>query len=188
LFVDIHRQDGDQAAVKEGRRFWDSLAEHINFVAENEEGMTEPRWVVADEGAGGIQLHVQEGEYGLPIYVGRLVAYNSKEAEFAASRLGYVVRLQRIGDDEVEVAIARIRGEILPVVAVEQDGMEQRPLPALMIRAKDGKLQLLCDNKYSFITGDRLAVMFAGHRHSAALGEVIIAQADFSIFELHTSA
>jgi len=66
--------------------------------------------------------------------------------------------------------------------------MEQRSLPALMIRAKDGKLQLLCDNKYSFITGDRLAVMFAGHRHSAALGEAIIAQADFSIFELHTSA
>ena len=188
LFVDIHRQDGDQAAVKEERRFWDSLAEHINIVAENEEGMSEPRWVVADEGAGGIQLHVQEGEYGLPIYVGRLVAYSSKESEFAASRLGYVVRLQRIGDDEVEVAIARIRGEILPVVVVEQDSMEQLPVPALMIRAKDGKLQLLCDNKHSFITGDRLAVMFAGHRHSAALGEALIAQADFSIFELHTSA
>ena len=188
LFDDINRKDSDKETVKQERRFWDALAEHINIVAENEEGISEPRWVVADEGAGGIQLHVQEGEYGLPVYVGRLVAYNSKEDEFAASRLGYVVRLQRIGDDEVQVAIARIAGEILPVVVVVEDGMEQEPLPALMIRAKDGKLQLLCDNKHNFITGDRLAVMFADHRHSAALGEAIIAQTDFSLFELHTSA
>lgn len=187
LFNDIHRKDSDRDTVKQERRFWDTLAEHTNIVAESEEGVSEPRWVIADEGSGGVQLHVREGEYGLPIYVGRLVAYNSSEDELAAARLGYVVRLQRMGDDEVEVAIARIRGEIQPAVVEDQDTMEQRPLPALLIRAKDGKLRLLCDNKHSLITGDRLAVMSGGHHHSGALGEVVIAQADFSVFELHTS-
>jgi len=187
LFTDINRKDSDQHAVKEERLFWDTLAQHINLVARSEEGVSEPRWVVADEGPGGIQLHVREGEYGLPMYVGRLVAYNGSEDELAASRLGYVVRLQRLGDDEVEVAIARIRGEIRPAAVQDQDTMEERLMPVLLIRAQDGKLQLLCDNKYSLITGSRLAVMYGGHHHSGALGKVIIAQADFSVFELHTS-
>jgi len=69
----------------------------------------------------------------------------------------------------------------------DQDTMEERLMPVLLIRAQDGKLQLLCDNKYSLITGSRLAVMYGGHHHSGALGKVIIAQADFSVFELHTS-
>jgi hypothetical protein len=187
LYIDIHRKDGDRETVTEDRRFWDTLAEHINIVAENEEGGSEPRWVIADEGSGGIQLHVQEGEYSRPIYVGRLVAYNSGEDELSASRLGYVVRLQRIGDDEVEVAIADIRGEVQPVMVEDQDGAEGRPLPALLIRAEGGKLQLLCDNKHSLITGGRVAVAYDGHHHSGALGKVIIAQTDFSVFALHPS-
>ena len=187
LFSDIHRKDRDQASVREDRRFWDTLAQHINIVAESEEGLNEPRWVIADEGPGGVQLHVREGEYGLPIYVGRLVAYNGSEDELAASHLGYVVRLQRMGDDEVEVAIARICGEVRSAMVEDQDTMEQRPLPALLIRAQDGKLRLLCDNKHRLITGDRLAVMSGGHHISGALGEAVIAPADFTLFELHTS-
>lgn len=187
LFCDVYRQDRDGGVVNEGRRFWDSLFEHINIISEGGHDVHEPRWIIADEGSGGIQLHVQEGDYGLPLYVGRLVAYNRSDGELTASRLGYVVRLQRLGDDEVEVAIARIRGEIRPVVVEDQDTMEQRPLPALLIRTKDGKLQILCDNKHRFITGDRLAVKQGGYRQNAALGDANIAQTDFSVFALHTS-
>ena len=187
LFTDINRKDGDQDAVKEERRFWDALAQHINIVAESEEGVNEPRWVIADEGAGGVQLHVREGEYGLPMYVGRLVAYNGADEELASSHLGYVVRLQRMGEDEVEVAIARIGGEILPAMVVDQDTMEETSVPALLVRAKDGKSHLLCDNMHNLITGDRLAVMYGGQHLSGALGEAVIVQADFSMFELHTS-
>ena len=187
LFSDIHREDSDQASVRKERRFWDTLAQHINIVAESEEGMNEPRWVIADEGPGGIQLHVREGEYGLPIYVGRLVAYNGSDGELADSNVGYVVRLQRMGDDEVEVAIARICGDIRSAMVQDQDTMDQHALPVLLIRAEDGKLRLLCDNKHRLITGDRLAVMSSGQHISGALGEVVIAQADFTVFELHTS-
>ena len=187
LFKDMHRGENDRDAARDNRHFWDALAEHISLVAEKQEGVNEPRWVIADEGAGGIQLQVREGEYGLPLYVGRLVAYSDSEDTLDASRLGYVVRLQRTGDEEVEVAIARIRGEIQPTVVEDQDSMERRPLPGLLIRAKDGNLQLLCENKYSLITGERLAVMDGDHRRSGALGKLVISQSDFSVFQLHTS-
>ena len=184
LFTDINRKDSDQDAIKEERRFWDTLAEHINIVADKEEGSTEPRWVIADEGPGGIHLHVQEGEYGLPLHVGRLVAYNCSEDELATSRLGYVVRIQRVGEDETEVAIARLRGDIRPAIMEIQDTMDQRPLPILLIRGADGNIQIACDNKHSLITGDRLLVKYGGNRYSGILGEAVIAQTDFSVFGL----
>ena len=189
LFNDFSAKDiGRNAAANEDRRFWDTLAQHTNIIAENEEGEGEPRWIIADEGSGGIQLHVREGEYSLPVYVGRLVAYNgSDNDELAASRLGYVVRLQRIGDNEVEVAISHIDGEVMPVMVEDQDGVEGAPLRALMIHTKDGKLQLLCDNKDNLITGGRLAIMYGGRHHSGALGKIVVAQTDFSLFALHIS-
>lgn len=187
LLKEVHCRESNSGLTPDGGRSWDTLVEPINPVADRQEGVNEPRWVIADEGAGGIQLHVRESEYGLPLYVGRLVAYSDSEEALDASHLGYVVRLQRTGDDEAEVAIARIRGEIRPTMVEDQDSMEQQSLPALLIRAKDGKFQLLCDNKYSLITGERLAVMDGDHRHSGALGEVVISQTDFSVFQLHTS-
>ena len=187
LYNDADRKGPDQNAVDEDRRFWDTLAEHINIVADNKDGANEPRWVVSDEGSGGVLLHVKEGEYSLPIYVGRLVAYNSGEGVQVKNRLGYVVRLQRIGDDEVEVAIANIDGEIQPVMVLDQDGPEEQSLPALMLHTKDGNLRLLCDSKHSLITGSRVSLIFGGGHQSSALGKVISAQADFSIFALHKS-
>ena len=187
LYNDADRKGPDQNAVDEDRRFWDTLAEHINIVADNKDGANEPRWVVSDEGSGGVLLHVKEGEYSLPIYVGRLVAYNSGEGVQVKNRLGYVVRLQRIGDDEVEVAIANIDGEVQPVMVKDQDGPEEQSLPALMVHAKDGNLRLLCDSKHSLITGSRVSLIFGGGHQSSALGKVISAQADFSIFALHKS-
>ncbi|MEJ2651787.1 MAG: hypothetical protein P8173_08350 [Gammaproteobacteria bacterium] len=186
LLKGVHCRESNSGVTSDDGRFCDTLAEHINPVPEGQ-GVNEPRWVITDEGAGGIHLHVRESEYGLPLYVGRLVAYSDSEEALDASRVGYVVRLQRTGDDEAEVAIARIRGEIRPTMVEDQDSMEQQSLPALLIRAKDGKFQLLCDNKYSLITGERLAVMDGDHRHSGALGELVISQADFSVFQLHTS-
>jgi hypothetical protein len=187
LFRDINRWDKDQAKIAQERRFWDDLAEHSSIVAEGEDSVLESRWIIADESSGGIQLRQQESDYSMPLYVGRLVAYNSGGEDFAGSRLGYVVRLQRVSDDEVEVAIARLREDIQPVVVEDLDAMDQRTQPALLIRDLAGKLQLLCDNKYKFITGERLSVINDAHHYTAALGDIILAQADFTVFDLHTA-
>lgn len=188
LFHDIGNQDKDRKRVMEERRFWDTLAEHTNIVADSVDGLAEPRWIIADEGSGGIQLHAQEGEYGIPIYIGRLVAYNSGAEDLAASNLGYVVRLQRTGVDEVEIAIARLREKIYPAAVEGQGAKGQQSVPALLIRAVDGKWQLLCDNKHRFKIGDRVTVVYEGHREKHALGDALIAQADFTVFELHDAA
>jgi hypothetical protein len=188
LFHDIGSQAKGKKRVLEERRFWDSLAEHTSIVADGEDSLTEPRWMIADEGSGGIQLHAQEGEYGIPLYIGRLVAYNSGAEELAASNVGYVVRLQRMGIDEVEIAIARLREEIFPTVVEGQGARGQQSLPALLIRAADGKWQLLCDNKHRFTIGDRVTVVYEGRSQRHALGDAIVAQADFTVFELHEAA
>ncbi len=187
LFRDIGRKAKGPGVAAEERVFWDTLAGHSRVVADGEDAALESRWIIADEGSGGVQLRQQEGEYSMPLYVGRLVAYNSGAEGYADSRLGYVARLQRIGDDEVEVAIARLREHIRAVVVQDMDSMDQRTLPALLIRDLDGKWQLLCDNKHNFIIGERLAVIDDAKRYTGALGDIQIAQADFTVFELHAA-
>ena len=187
LFRDISHWDKGNVNVARERRFWDDLARHSSIVATDEDSVLESRWIVADESEGGIQLRQQESDYSMPLYVGRLLAYNSGGQDISDSRLGYVVRIQRINGEEVEVAIARLREVIQPVVVEDLEAMDQRALPALLIRDAAGRMQLLCDNKYKFITGERLSVINDANHYTGALGDILLAQADFTVFELHTA-
>lgn len=144
------------------------------------------RWLVADEGPGGIQLRQQESAYSMPLFVGRLLAYQTGDRGAEESRLGYLVRMQRLGEDEVEVAVARLQGKIKAAVVEDVDALDRQPLPALLIHERDGKLRLLCDNRRNFFTGERLAVVIDDHHYTAVLGEAVLARGDFMVFELHT--
>lgn len=187
LFRDITRHEMGQEEVVKERHFWDSLAEHTSIFADGGDALPEPRWLIADDGPGGMQLRQHERDYSMPLYVGRLVAYSKGGEDIGDSRLGYVVRIERSTDAEVEVAIARLREKVKAAVVQDLDSMDQRTVPALLIRDLDGKLQLLCDNEYKFITGERLAVVNDDHHYTGALGEIVLAQADFTVFELHTA-
>jgi hypothetical protein len=83
------------------------------------------------------------------------------------------------------VAIARLQGRIRAAVVEELDALEQRALPALLIRDHDGKLRLLCDNRHNFTTGERLAIVNDDHHYTGTLGEAVLNQGDFTVFELH---
>lgn len=185
LFRETARGQAGEGVPKEPR-FWDRLAESSSAVAApGADSAAESRWVVADLGPGGIQLRQQENDYSMPLFVGRLVAYNAGDEGIGDSRLGYLVRMQRLGGDEVEVAIARLQGRIRATVVEELDALEQRALPALLIQDHDGKLRLLCDNRHGFTTGERLAVVNDDHHYTGTLGEVALNQGDFTVFELH---
>jgi hypothetical protein len=187
LFRDIHCRDKNQTNIAEERRFWDELARHTSILAEGEGSVLESCWVIADESAGGIQLRQRERDYSMPLYVGRLVAYNGDGEDIAASRLGYVTRLQRFSDDEMEVAITRLRAASQAVVVEDIDTADRHILPALLLRDEGGKLRLLCDNKYKFITGEHLAVVNDTHHFTGTLGDIVLAQADFTVFDLHAA-
>ncbi len=186
LFRDLVREDQD--AAKESREFWDSLAEHTLIVQGERAKGPEPRWIVADESPGGVQLRMHESPYSAPLHVGKLLAYTAGDETSEQSKLGYVVRLQRSADMAVEVAIARIKGKVTAVVVEDLDALDQRTLPALLVLHSDGGMALLCDNKHKFMTGDRLAVFInPKHPHTGALGDPVLSQSDFTMFELHTS-
>lgn len=190
-FNDIYRflrsaVAGNGAEAQDERRFWDSLAMHSKvIIGDGDEA--EPRWIVANESESGVQLRIQESQYAMLLQVGRLVAYTFSGEDAATAKLGYIVRLQRVGEREVEVGIARIRQTATAVVVEDLDAEDQRTLPAVMVRDTSGKLQLLCDNKHGFMTGDRLAVHANGHPYTGALGEAVLIKPDFTVFELHTA-
>jgi len=144
-----------------------------------------PRWIVANESDGGVQLRIQESQYAMPLHVGRLVAYSLAIDDVA--KVGYVTRLQRVGDGEVEVAIARLRESAAAVVVEELDSTDQHTLPAVLIHDPAGKLHLLCDYRQRIMTGDRLAVFANGDTYTGAVGENSLSKPEFVMFRLHTA-
>jgi len=144
-----------------------------------------PRWIVANESDGGVQLRIQESQYAMPLHVGRLVAYSLAIDD--AAKVGYVTRLQRVGDGEVEVAIARLRDSAAAVVVEELDSTDQHTLPAVLIHDPAGKLHLLCDYRQRIMTGDRLAVFANGNTYTGAVGEISLSKPEFVMFRLHTA-
>src|SRR3569623_270780 len=101
----------------------------------------------------------------------------------AADRLA----LQRVGDGEVEVAIARLRDSAAAVVVEELDSTDQHTLPAVLIHDPAGKLHLLCDYRQRIMTGDRLAVFANGNTYTGAVGEISLSKPEFVMFRLHTA-
>lgn len=143
-----------------------------------------PRWIVANESDGGVQLRIQESQYAMPLHVGRLVAYTlGGDDQF---RIGYVTRLQRVGDGEVEVAIARLRETAAAVVVEELGAAEPRALPALLIRDGGGHWLLLCERRHGLAGGAHVGVLADGHTHTGLVGEAYLTKPEFVVFRLHT--
>jgi len=163
--------------------FWGSLAAQPEILAGS--GDTAPsRWIVANESEGGVQFRIHETQYAMPLHVGRLVAYTFATDD--PPKLGYIVRLQRVGEREVEVAIARLRETVTAVVVEELDSADQHTLPALLIRDSAGDLHLLCDRKFDVKPGDHLVVVAEGHTHAGVAGEVRMNKPEFAMIRLHT--
>jgi len=182
LFRDIGRNQIQETPLQE------SLQEQaVARAVPDTAALADSGWVVADEGPGGVQLRQREQAYSLPLFVGRLVAYHTGNHDIGDTCLGYLVRIQRLGDDEVEVAIARLQGRIRAVMANPLEAEEGRSLPVLLIQDHDGKSRLVCDNKHNFLCGERLAVLDGNHHFTAALGDVVLSRGDFTLFDLHTT-
>lgn len=143
-----------------------------------------PRWIVANESEGGIQFRIRETQYSMPLHVGRLMTYTLGDDEHA--KLGYVTRLERVGEDEVEVAIARLRERATAVVVEELESNQQRASPALLVHGPGGGLQLLCQHKQGMAAGKHVAIVENGHSRAAVIGEVSLNKPEFVLFKLHT--
>lgn len=172
----IHRDASSRANA------WDQLASRSQVVTGDG---ARSRWIVANESEGGVQFRIHETQYAMPLHVGRLMAYTLASGD--QPKLGYITRLQRVGDREVEVAIARLRHSATAVVVEELDSADQLTLPALLMRDTAGGLHLLCDRKHDVKPGDHLAVIADGHTHTGVVGEVQVSKPDFVIFHLHTA-
>ncbi len=183
-FEDVHRLYRDLATGAEhDRAFWDRLAAYSQAVAEDEDPAA-ARWVVADEGTGGMQLRIQESRYSTPLQVGRLVAYGLCEDPPQQVRLGRVVRLERAGEREVEIAIARLPGEVQAVAVVGPDGAE---LPALLLEGTAGGHRLLADTDHPLVPGHhlRLRPWGGGPERHGTLGGPRLGTQDFTLFDFH---
>lgn len=144
-----------------------------------------PRWIVANESEGGVQFRIQESQYAMPLHMGRLMAYTFGNDD--RPKLGYVTRLQRVGEREVEVAIARLRETATAVVVEDLASSDQHTLPALLIREPNGGLQLLCDYRHGVTTGNHLSILANGQSHTGVVGEACLNKPEFVIFRLHTA-
>lgn len=174
----------DSPLLNQDRAFRDALAEHSAKLDSSDDGV-EARWLVVNVSAGGIQLAVQEGRFTVPIHIGGLVAYRLLADASPAPRVGYVVRLHRAGERDMELAIEALGQSADSVVVQHADGADpERLLPAILLRDTDGASRLVIAECEGLAPGAALYLHAQRRRHAARLGDLVLSQPGFNVYSL----
>lgn len=174
----------DNSLRHQDRAFRDALAEH-SAKLDSHDCVNQARWLVVDVSAQGIQLAVEEGRFTVPVQIGALVAYRLLADASGSPRVGYVVRLHRTGERDIEMAIAALGQEVESIALQHADGVHaERLLPALLLRDTGDGARLLIAEREGLAPGAAVHLNVRRRRHAARLGQVLLSQPDFNVYAL----
>lgn len=145
----------------------------------------ESSWRVVNEGRGGLLVNMLESDHCDKFIVSQLVAYGvgfmgDKDVEI---QLGYVKRLQRCREKEVEIAIVKL-SSYLECAAVEVPDKEGELLPAFLIRNLDNEWQLIFQPGNNPVSGMSLVLRRKGEKFPVLLDAVSLPNHDFIIMSI----
>ncbi len=175
--------EGEDSMAMAGRQFVDTLARHSALLADDDNKYLASHWNVVNFSTGGMLLATEETQFTSPIRIGQLVAfYPSKEVR--RPLIGYVARMNRPRDKQVELAVLRLSNYVEhAIIQDEHETGTGRGRPVLLSQNPDGKWSLVVQPKYQLVPGTPLKLSREeGERMPARLGEVIMTQQEFVMF------
>lgn len=188
-YKDVYQLLMDKAStdirrISNARAFMDTLAEFSS-------GMTldgtasQSRWEIANFSTGGLLVISRETTFTMPIQIGSLVAF-IPNPDVKRPLLGYVSRINRPSDQQVEVAIVRLSSHAEDAI-VQDNAKEQgaQGKGVVIFKTVDDKWCLVARHSYDFINGQPLRLIREDDKRvPARLGNVLLTKQDFIVFEL----
>jgi len=167
------------------RGFKDTLASASSAIVDDLSAYNNTNWEIVNFSTGGILVLTRETQFTNPIQVGQLVAFNPNEA-VKRPLLGYVSRINRPSDQQVEVAIVRFSNHAEAAIAkFENKGNNPLGEGVVIFQSMEGRWCLIATHDYDFTPGTPFKLLRENNQSlPARLGNVMLTKQEFIVFEL----
>jgi len=177
----------DVKHVTKTRAFRDKLAGVSSLVTMQAGESSSTKWEIVNFSTGGILVLTRESTYTNPIQIGQIVGFNPN-ADMKRPLLGYVSRINRPNDQQVEVAIVRFSNHAEAAIVYSDQpkgGTGKEGAGVIIFQSMEGKWCLVAKHEYDFVTGSPLKLLREDNRFiPARLGNVMLTKQEFIVFEL----
>ncbi|MEJ2142638.1 MAG: hypothetical protein P8Y24_09865 [Gammaproteobacteria bacterium] len=179
--------DPDVKRVMAEREFVDTLAQQSAMVADDDKKHMNSSWRMMNFSAGGMLIGTEESSFNSPIQIGQMVAVSPAD-DVKKQTIGYVCRIVRPHDNQIEVAITRIANHVeASVVQTNEEVGKNTGHASLLMNDGDGKWHIALSHKTGFVSGMPLKLTRGdGSKLPVRLGEVWMKKRDFTVFELRS--
>lgn len=167
-----------------------AIAKHSSLLMDGEADALECQWRSINESSNGILVRTVETKYMHALEVGQLIALREDDANMATPLLGFITRLERLNEGEVDVAIVKLSDEANAVIMLEpgQENTTQDVLPAILMRKQNGDWQVILPRHVKYVSGTP-AIIKKKHEHiPVRLGDMVITRNGFIMFEIRSPA
>jgi hypothetical protein len=179
--------NADVKHVTKTRAFRDKLAGVSSLITSEDGEYKKTRWEIVNFSAGGILVLTRESAHTNPIQIGQIVAFNPN-ADVKRPLLGYISRINRPNDQQVEVAIVRFSNHAEAAIVYSDQpkgGTGLEGAGVIIFQSMEGKWCLVAKHDYDFVPGSPFRLLREDNRQlPARLGNVMLTKQEFVVFEL----
>lgn len=200
LLVDMAAQEIEVTDLPgEEHDLRDALAGRSALIASDLEASEFGQWFVMDQSAGGVHMKTRESQFTTALFIGQLVGFGFSREALKRPTLGYVVRLNRKLNKEIEVTI-RILSHHAEATAVQSDFLSKNDmaLPAILLHSRvekradaghvDGKAsQLIVHHSHRLSPGTAIQIESGENKQATEIAELVQLQREFVIYRLTDS-
>jgi hypothetical protein len=163
----------------------DALAGHSALIAADMEASEFGRWFVVDKSEGGVHIKTRESEFTTALFIGQVVAFAYSREELVKPVLGYVVRLRRSMNAEIEVTI-RILSKSVVATAVQSEFLSKNDmaLPAIILEGdRNSGRRLMLHHSHRLSSGTTVKIEL-DQKQSDIVSEMLKIQREFVLYSL----
>ena len=183
LLMDL--SDENVKRMTRTRAFSDSLASTSSALVDDLTAYKNTNWEIVNFSTGGILVLTRETAYTNPIQLGQIVAFNPNP-DVKRPLLGYVSRINRPSDQQVEVAIVRFSNHAEGAIAQfsKQDNKSMGE-GVIIFQNMEGHWCLIATHDYDFVSGAPFKLLRENNQTlPARLGNVMLTKQEFIVFDL----
>jgi len=182
LFMDMATDDVKR--LTKTRAFSNTLMEVSAGLSDQLNSQTTNKWEIVNFSTGGILVLTRESAHTNPVQIGQLVAFNPND-DVKRPMLGYVSRINRPSEQQVEVAIVRFSNHAESALLQGNENNSQAGSGVILFQNMEGKWCLIARHDYDFIPGIPFKLLRESNKTiPARLGNVMLSKQEFVVFEL----
>lgn len=141
-------------------------------------------WYLADISEGGLRVQTQVSRFTTKISVGNLIAYNIQDKNDFSISLGYITRINRLNEIDMELSIVKLCEN--PQAVVVHDKKRQGKDSAMIgfvINPEKNSRQLVLPNSWHAAQKQELNLVFQGLSQGIMTQRLALQQRDFTVFD-----